>query len=190
MYLSAQSHLFLALSFLSLCPISNFLTFWVSFISSHFKDMKHRFEPEVRNIVQVDEGWTKELCSKVLHSVEILLHGRACLPQDVVTVRQRPTLTAVLIYQQVFNIWLTEATALNTIWTEPSITKPHNQDPKTKIWLGASHCSMRNMDIPMACEYCYDCFLQTTSIKEPEQMEPHLSNSWASSLCTRNAQWA
>lgn len=92
----------------------------------------------------------------------------------------------MLIYQEVFNVWLTEATALNVIWTEPSMTKPHNQDPKTKTWLDASHWSMRNMKLFLGSVNTDMTFLQTTSIMEPEQMEFYFSNSWASSLCTTN----
>lgn len=42
--------------------------------------MKHGSEPVVGNIVQVDEGGAEELSSKVLHGVEVLLHGRTRLP--------------------------------------------------------------------------------------------------------------
>lgn len=50
--------------------------------------MKHGSESVVGNVVQVDEGRAEELRSKVLHAVEVLLHGRTCLPEDVETVRE------------------------------------------------------------------------------------------------------
>lgn len=50
--------------------------------------MEHGSESVVRNIVQVDEGRAEELGGQVLHSVEVLLHGRACLPEDMETAKE------------------------------------------------------------------------------------------------------
>lgn len=62
---------------------------WSSGLSRDFwKDMKHGSQSIVRNIVQIDKGWAEKLGSQVLHGVKVLLHGRACLPQDMETVRE------------------------------------------------------------------------------------------------------
>lgn len=65
----------------------NLLALW-GFSRDFRKDMKHGSESVVRNIVQVDEGGAEELGGQVLHSVEVLLHGRACLPEDMETARE------------------------------------------------------------------------------------------------------
>lgn len=66
------------------CSCLNLLALW-GFSREFRKDMKHGSESVVRNIVQVDEGRAEELGGQVLHSVEVLLHGRACLPEDMET---------------------------------------------------------------------------------------------------------
>lgn len=70
--------------------------FWDS--EGLWKDMKHGSESVVRNIVQIDEGWAEELGSQMLHGVKVLLHGRACLPQDMETVKE-------IIGNDTFNIY-------------------------------------------------------------------------------------
>lgn len=50
-----------------------------------WKDTEHGTQSVIRNVVEVDESWAEELGGETLNSVEILLHGGACISQDVET---------------------------------------------------------------------------------------------------------
>lgn len=50
-----------------------------------WKDTEHGTQSVIRNVVEVDESWAEELGGETLNGVEILLHGGACISQDVET---------------------------------------------------------------------------------------------------------
>lgn len=74
-------------------------------LNSHFnaflaglreKDMEHGAKSIIRNVIEVDESGAEELGGETLHGVEILLHGGACISQDVETSTKKKLAASLL----------------------------------------------------------------------------------------------